>query len=94
MRSELGIRYRLLKKVITKKISRQIIMNNEVEICGGDFEVAYHYDCRVCAKECQFRKGPTSTSERIAVACCMLFCAIITVVGIIQGINYLMENVL
>lgn len=58
------------------------------QVCES-YEAAMHYDCRICKKDCQFRKGPNTTSERIAVACCMLFCAIIAIVGIIQGINYL-----
>ena len=66
----------------------------ESEQACESFEAAMHYDCRICKKECSLRKGPSTTSERIAVACCMLFCVIIVVAGIIQGVNYLMENVL
>jgi len=85
MRSELEIRnYEL-------GLASQPVESEQV--CES-FEAAMHYDCRICAKECQFRKGPSTTSERIAVACCMLFCAIIAITGIIQGVNYLMEKVL
>lgn len=64
------------------------IVETTEQVCES-YEAAMHYDCIVCAKDCQFRKGPNTTSERIAVACCMLFCAIIAITGIIQGINYL-----
>jgi len=86
MRTEIGIRNYELE--VDKPI--------EDEQACESYEAAMHYDCRVCAKakDCRFRKGPSTTSERIAVACCMLFCVIIVVVGIIQGVNYLREKVL
>jgi len=63
----------------------------EDEQACENYEAAMHYECQVCGKDCAFRKGPSTTSERIAVACCMLFCAIIAITGIIQAGKYLMS---
>jgi len=78
MRSELGITNYELGEIQSE------------EMCES-YEAAMNYDCRVCAKDCKYRKGPSTTSERIAVACCMLFCAIIAIAGIIQAGKYLMS---
>jgi hypothetical protein len=54
--------------------------------CLGNYEGAMNYDCAVCQKECNFRKGGAKSSEIIAVMSFLVMISIIVVVVIGKAI--------